>query len=196
MAYKCHNPQSPVPNIFFHPLYIKYIYTGGPVINMAERIRNNDWENDEEMRQDLEKYVRQNLKREEILDFTIADYLMYAWSIRSLSRRLQHFGIKYTDYETDLEDIKKSVKKELDGPGVLLGYRAMQKKVRELHGLNASRNLLYAVMGEADPEGLKSRGGIGKAKRPRRTNVFVSGVSFDVFVQTQGIWAVNRVVFA
>ena len=41
---------------------------------MAERIRNNDWENDEEMRQDLEKYVRQNLRREEILDFMIAHF--------------------------------------------------------------------------------------------------------------------------
>ena len=162
---------------------------------MAERIRNNDWENDEEMRQDLEKYVRQNLRREEILDFMIVHYPMYAWSIRSLSRRLQHFGIKYTDYEIDLEDVKRAVKKELDGPGVLLGYRAMQQKVREVHGLNASRDLVYAVMGEADPEGLKSRGGIGKAKRPRRTNVFVSGVSSNVIVQTQGIWAVNYVVY-
>ena len=125
MAYECHSPQSPVPNISFHPLYI-----GGPVINMAERIRNNDWENDEEMRQDLEKYLRQNLRREEMLDFMVADYPMYAWSIRSLSRRLQHFGIKYTDYEIDLENVKKAVKKELDGPGVLLGYRAMQQKVR------------------------------------------------------------------
>ena len=133
---------------------------------MAERIRNNDWENDEEMRQDLEKYVRQNLRREEILDFMIADYPIYPWSICSLSRRLQHFAIKCTDYEIDLEDVKKAVKKELDGPWVLLDYRAMQQKVREVHGRNASLNLVYALMWEADPEGLKSGGGIGKAKRP------------------------------
>ena len=150
-------------------------------VNMAERIRNSDWENDEEMRQDLEKYVQRNLRREEILDFMIAGYPMYAWSIRSLSRSLQHFGIKYTDYDIELEDVKKAVKKELDGPGVLLGYRAMQQKVREVHGLNVSRDLVYAVMGEADPEGLKSRGGVGKPKRPRRTNVFVSGVSNNLF---------------
>ena len=85
------------------------------------------------------------------------------------------------DYDIELEDVKKAVKKELDGPGVLLGYRAMQQKVREVHGLNVSRDLVYAVMGEADPEGLKSRGGVGKPKRPRRTNVFVSGVSNNLF---------------
>ena len=157
-----------------------------PVLN-AGRIRNSDWENDEDMRRDLKKYVRQNLRRKEILDFMIADYPMYAWSTRSLSRRLQHFGIKYTDYEIELEDVKNAVKKELDGPGALLGYRAMQQKVREVHGLNASRDLVYAVMGEADPEGLKSRGGIGKTKRPQRTKAFVSGVSFNVLFK-QYIW--------
>jgi hypothetical protein len=55
--------------------------------------------------------MQRNLRREEILDFMIAGYPMYAWSIRSLSRRLQHFGIKYTDYDIELEDIKKAVKK-------------------------------------------------------------------------------------
>ncbi|XP_046855091.1 uncharacterized protein LOC124448125 [Xenia sp. Carnegie-2017] len=94
---------------------------------MAERIRNSDWENDEEMRHDLEKYVQRNLKRKEILDFMSADYPMYAWSIRTLSRRLQHFNIKYTNYDIALEDVKTAVKKELNGPGVLLGYRAIQQ---------------------------------------------------------------------
>ena len=144
---------------------------------MAERIRNSDCEDDEVLKQDLEKYVQRNLRRKEILDFMNAEYPMYAWSIRSLSRRLKHFGIKYTDYGIELEDVKQAVRKELDGPGALLGYRPMQQKVREVHGLNAPRDLVYAVMGEADPEGLKSRGGIGQPKRPRRTNVFVSGVS-------------------
>jgi hypothetical protein len=46
-------------------------------VNMAERIRNSDWENDEEMRQDLEKYVQRNLRREEILDFMIAGYPIF-----------------------------------------------------------------------------------------------------------------------
>ncbi|XP_046860189.1 uncharacterized protein LOC124453411 [Xenia sp. Carnegie-2017] len=147
---------------------------------MAERIRNSDWENDEEMRYDLEKYVQRNFKRKEILDYMSADYPIYAWSIRTLSRRLQHFHIKYTYYDIALEDAKTAVKKELNGPGVLLGYRAMQQKVREVHGLNVSLDLVYAVMGEADTEGLQSRGGIGKQKRPRRTNAFGSNSTMSL----------------
>ena len=144
---------------------------------MAERIRNPEWKNDEELKQDLEKFVQQNLRRKEILDFMMSKYPMYAWSIRSLTRRLQYFDIKFTDYDVDLEDVEQAVKKELEGPGKLLGYRAMQQKVRELHGLITSRDLVYAVMGDAEPKGLEARGGIGKPKRPRRTNAFVSGVS-------------------
>ena len=152
---------------------------------MAERIRNPEWENDEALRSDLEKYVRQNLQRNEILDFVRLDYPMYAWSLRSLGRRLQFFGIKYTDYEVDLAEVKSAVKKELQGPGKLLGYRAMQQKVRELHGLNVPRDLVYAVMGEADPQGLEARGGVGQSNRPHRTNAFVAGVSSSLSCEIQ-----------
>ena len=90
---------------------------------MAERLRNPDWENDEALRSDLEKYVRQNLRRNEILDFIKLEYPMYAWSLRSLGRRLQFFNIKYADYEVNLAEVKRAVEKELQGPGKLLGYR-------------------------------------------------------------------------
>ena len=152
---------------------------------MAERIRNPEWENDEAVRSDLLKYVRQNLQRNEILDFVELDYLMHAWSLRSLGRWLQFFGIKYTDYEVDLVAVKSAVKKELQGPGKLLGYRAMQQKVRELHGLNVPCDLVYAVMEEADPQGLEARGGVGQSNRPRRTNAFVAGVSSSLSCEIQ-----------
>ena len=56
---------------------------------------------------------------------------------------MQYFDINFTDYDVDLEDVKQAVKKELEGPGKLLGYRAMQQKVREVHGLITSRDLVY-----------------------------------------------------
>ena len=146
---------------------------------MAERIRNPEWEYDEDLKADLERYVRQNLRRSEILDFVRLNYPMYAWSDRTLGRRLQFFGIQYTDYDVDVEDVKEAVGNELQGPGKLLGYRAMQQKVREVHELNVPRDLVYAVMGDVDPEGLEARGGVGKPKRPRRTKAFVSGVSMN-----------------
>ena len=51
------------------------------------RIRNLDWQEDEELREDLQRYVLQNLQRKEVLDFVERDYPQYAWSLPTLSRR-------------------------------------------------------------------------------------------------------------
>lgn len=143
----------------------------------ANQIRNGDWMADQPLKDDLSKYVRQNWQKSEILDFIKSKYPMYAWSERTLARRLQYFDIKFTNYEVDIEEVKEAVRREIDGPGQLLGYRSMQQKVREIHGLNVPRDVVYAVMKEVSPEGLQARGGVGKAKRHRRANTFVTGVS-------------------
>ena len=55
------------------------------------------------------------------------DFSQYAWSLSSLDRRMRYFDIHYTDNNVTVEQIRDAVKKEVDGPGKLLGYRAMQK---------------------------------------------------------------------
>ena len=119
----------------------------------------------------------------EILDLMRKDYPMYAWSLRSLARRMQYFEIQFTDYDVEVNDVEAAVVKEIKGPGKLLGYRAIHKKVREIHGLNVPRDLVYMVMAKVDPNGLEERGGVGKARRPRRDKAFVSGVGKVIPVQ-------------
>ena len=97
----------------------------GSPSNMADA-----WREDLKLREDMERYVRQGYKREEALDFLKRDFPIYAWSIRSLDRRLRCFEIYYNNREVSVEEVKDAVKKELEGPGRLLGYRAMHKKVR------------------------------------------------------------------
>lgn len=70
---------------------------------MAGRIRCSDWEKDEHLKSDLERYVLANYSRKEILDFASRDYPEYAWSLPTLSRRLNFFSIKYIRYETSIE---------------------------------------------------------------------------------------------
>lgn len=110
---------------------------------------------DQTLKDDLSQYVRQNWKKSEILDFIESKYPTYAWSGRTLARRLQYFDIKFTDYEVDTEDVKEAVRREMDGPGQLLGYRSMQQKIREIHGLNVPRDVVYAVMKEVSPKDFK-----------------------------------------
>ena len=92
--------------------------------------RNIDWKNNENLKTDLDKYVRESLRKCEILDFVKRDYPEYPWSMATLSRRLRPFDIKYIDYETPLEAVTDAVAEELKGPGRCLGYRALNQKLR------------------------------------------------------------------
>ena len=67
----------------------------------------------------------------------------------------------------------------MEGPGQLLGYRAMQRKVREQHQLPVPHNLVYGVMTMVDPEGMEHRGNVGIKKRRRgRLGTFTSLVRY------------------
>ena len=50
------------------------------------------------------------------------------------------------------------MKEEMQGPGKLLGYRALHKKLRQVHDLDVPRDLVrYAVMYNVDPDALAER---------------------------------------
>ena len=85
--------------------------------NYASSIRCSDWEKDQQLKSDRERYVLENYSTQEILDFASRDYPEYAWSLPTLSRRLNFFGIKYIRYETSVEDDKKAIQEEMEGPG-------------------------------------------------------------------------------
>ena len=138
---------------------------------------NDAGRDDNQLRQDVENYVKQNLKREEILDFVSSKYLNDAWSLRTLCRRLNYFNISYQDYDNNLNDLHRVVEEEMKGPGKLLGYRALHKKIREIHGLKVPRDLVYAITAEVDPAALQERAGVGRRKRARK-NGFASQVIY------------------
>ena len=147
-----------IANLYIHRREIanSIRQTVRPASKMS-RIRNPDWENDEYLKAEIQKYVLQNMTRREVLDFLGRDYPQYAWSLPTLSRRMAHFGVKYVDYGTDLKVVERAVKEETSGPGQLLGYRPMHKKLREHHHLAVPRGLVYNVMTQIDPEGIEPR---------------------------------------
>ena len=136
-----------------------------------------EWKDDDSLKQELETYVRRNYQRRELLDVVTDKYPMYSWSLRTLCRRMQYFNIRYVDTSVDVEEIEVAVRKEMEGPGSLLGYRALHRKIREVHQLNVPREIVYAVMTDVNPDGLKARGNVGIAKRPKRNKAFESMVS-------------------
>ena len=87
------------------------------------------------------------------------------------------FWYKNIEYDTNIDDVTCAVEKEMNGPGRFLGYRALHKKIREVHTLNVPRNVVYDVMVDVNPQGLQDRGGVGQPKRQRRKGAFTSTVS-------------------
>ncbi len=83
-----------------------------------------------------------NLKSEEMLDFLSEKYPMYAWSLGTLAHRLNHFNIRYVERNTTPEEVEEAVRAKLNGPGKLLGYRALHKKIREVHELKVPRDVV------------------------------------------------------
>lgn len=134
-----------------------------------------EWKADIQLKTDMENCVRQGLTRNETLDFLKRDFPNYLWSIRSLDRRLRYFDIYYNDVKVSVEDVREVVKKELEGPGKLLGYRAMHKKVRQEHNLLVTRDAVYDVMYDLDPDGLKARGPVGVNKQRKKGNFTSKG---------------------
>jgi len=65
------------------------------------------------------------------------------------------------------------VKKELDRPGRLLGYRTMNHKLATEHNVQVPGHLVHNVMAELDPEVLEARNLQRKNIRP--TGTFTSG---------------------
>ena len=61
----------------------------------------------------LTRYVKENLRRNEVLDFVSRDFSDYAWSVRTLDRRLQYFGITYTDRTVQVDEEEDAVKEEM-----------------------------------------------------------------------------------
>ena len=107
------------------------------------------------------------------------DFSQYAWSLSSLDRRMRYFDIHYTDNNVTVEQIRDAVKKEVDGPGKLLGYRAMHKTRRQEHELKVPWNLVYVVMQDVDPEGLQARSGIGNPKQKQRGKYTTKGARIE-----------------
>ena len=96
---------------------------------MDVRIKNSEWEPDGELKRELSKYVTKGVQRNEISSYMLRDFPQCSWSIKTLDRRMRYFNIFYHN-NVSLNAVKEAIKRDLNGPGKLLGYRAMHLKIR------------------------------------------------------------------
>jgi len=143
------------------------------VLKIADN-RLSSWKEDGLLKDALKIYVKQSLQCEEAINFLRKDFPQYVWSIRTLDRRLRYFEVCYKDDTVSVEDVKEAVKKDLEGPGKLLGYRSMNKKIRQKYDLLFTQNQVYDVMSDLGLNGLAAQGGVGAQKARQKKGNFSS----------------------
>ena len=87
----------------------------------------------------------------------------FAWQRVSFRAHFANFPV----WDVDIDQVKEAVASELEGPGKLLGYRAMQKKIRQVHQLDVPPDLVHAVMYDLDLEGLENQRVFAKKRKPK-----------------------------
>ena len=135
----------------------------------ASRVENT-WQ-DDDLRNDLSQYILQGLQRREILHFAKPYDPYYACSICTLDC-LKAFDLYYIDKNVSISSAKVVICKEMHGPGKLLGYRAMQTKIRQKYGLKIPCDRTYDLMYDTDPDLLENRQ--PGLKKKQRTKHFTS----------------------
>ena len=71
-------------------------------------------------------------------------------------------------YDTLLETVQTAVQKELNGPGKLLGYRALNQEIRMQHEVQVPQNLVRKMLQNENPEGLAFRRPSSKVKEKKK----------------------------
>ena len=124
---------------------------------MAVRIYNSSGKDDLYLMQQLKKHNSKGMRLQEILSYMKRYFGQYSWSLITLNRRLRFLNIYCHDKNITVDEVTEAIKKECKGHGQLLGYRAIYHKIRQDHGLNVTRDQVYAAMTDVDPEGLEKR---------------------------------------
>ena len=125
-------------------------------------------------REVIESYFYSGLEYEAILRL-LKKFHNIEMSMSTLKRRLKELNLKRKDREgLNMNAITEIVKKELNGPGCMFGYRSMWHTLRVKYGLFVPRNEVQVILKELDPEGTEER----KRHRLKRRLYEVPGPSY------------------
>ena len=80
-------------------------------------------------------------------------------SKRKLQDRLKSYRLlrKGSQHQGDDQLLRQLILQELDGPGRLLGYRALWRKLQLKYSIRTPRSTIQTLLRELDPEGLRLR---------------------------------------
>ena len=99
----------------------------------------------------IEHYFKGGFCYETIVHF-LAEYHGISMNVRTLKRRLRHYGIRRRNHLHSEHTVREIIKREIEGPSSLLGYRGMWNKLRTTYHVTVPRDMVMKILRKLDPD--------------------------------------------
>ena len=99
----------------------------------------------------IEHYFKGGFCYETIVHF-LAEYHGISMNVRTLKRRLRHYGLRRRNHLHSEHTVREIIKREIEGPSSLLGYRGMWNKLRTTYHVTVPRDMVMKILRELDPD--------------------------------------------
>lgn len=108
-------------------------------------------------REIIESYFNSGFEYKVIQQF-LSKFHNIEMSMSTLKRRLKEFGLQRKHQEgINMNEATEIMRRELNGPGCMFGYRAMWHTLRVKYGLFVPRSEIQIRLKELDPQGSQDR---------------------------------------
>ena len=99
----------------------------------------------------MEHYFKKGFCYETIVHF-LAEYHGISMNVRTLKRRLRHYGLRRRNHLHWERTVREVIKREIESPLSLLGYRGMWNKLRTTYHVTVPGDMVMKILRELDPD--------------------------------------------
>ena len=92
----------------------------------------------------IEHYFKRGFCYETSVHFR-AEYHGISMNVRTLKRRLRHYGLRRTNHLHSEHSVREIIKREIEGPSSLLWYRGMWNKLRTTYYVTVPRDMVMKI---------------------------------------------------
>ena len=123
-----------------------------------------------DQRSAIRHYFERGFRYETIVHF-LAKYHGTSMNVRTLKRRLSEYGLQRRKQVHSEHAVWEIIKREIEGPSSLLGYRGMWNKLRTTYNVTVPRDMVMRILREMDPDASALR----KARKLQRRSYVSPG---------------------
>ena len=130
----------------------------------------------------------------------LAEYHGISMNVRTLKRKLRHYGLRRRNHLHSEHTVREIIKREIEGPLSLLGYRGMWNKLRTTYHVTVPWDMVIKIYDSwiqmHQPfEGLESCNVDHKSHQGQRKVAFRLHVTKLVFSISKTFFSISKIFF-